>query len=63
MNLLLNSLYELGKLWIEKENLETIDVLLDAEKLKRRTKKVILVEFKILSFLNIKNQFLFFQFR
>ena len=44
MNLLLNSLYELGKLWIEKENLETIDVLLDAEKLKKRTKKVILVE-------------------
>lgn len=44
MNLLLNSLYELGKLWIEKENLETIDVLLDAEKLKKNTKKVILVE-------------------
>lgn len=41
---MLNSLYELGKLWIEKENLETIDVLLDAEKLKKRTKKVILVE-------------------
>ena len=41
---MLNSLYELGKLWVEKENLETIDVLLDAEKLKKRTKKVILVE-------------------
>lgn len=41
---MLNSLYELGKLWIEKENLEKIDVLLDAEKLKKRTKKVILVE-------------------
>lgn len=37
-------MYELGKLWIEKENLDTIDVLLDAEKLKKRTKKVILVE-------------------
>lgn len=55
MNLLLNSLYELGKLWIEKENLETIDVLLDAEKLKRRTKKVILVELDEVS----ENNFIF----
>ena len=55
MNLLLNSLYELGKLWIEKENLETIDVLLDVEKLKRRTKKVILVELDEVS----ENNFIF----
>ena len=52
---MLNSLYELGKLWIEKENLETIDVLLDAEKLKRRTKKVILVELDEVS----ENNFIF----
>lgn len=44
MTLLLNALYELGKLWIEKENLDKIDVLLDAEKLKKSTEKVILVE-------------------
>lgn len=41
---MLNALYELGKLWIEKENLDKIDVLLDAEKLKKSTEKVILVE-------------------
>ena len=52
---MLNSLYELGKLWIEKENLETIDVLLDVEKLKRRTKKVILVELDEVS----ENNFIF----
>ncbi|SFL74616.1 CRISPR-associated protein, Csh1 family [Methanobrevibacter olleyae] len=41
---MLNSLYELGKLWIEREDLNPIDVFLDAEKLKRSTKRVILVE-------------------
>ena len=43
MKLLLNSLYEIGKLWFDKENLDKIDVLLDAKKLKI-TEKVILVE-------------------
>lgn len=41
---MLNSLYELGKLWIEKENLDAIDILVDAKKLQKNTKKVILVE-------------------
>lgn len=40
---MLNSLYEIGKLWFDKENLDKIDVLLDAKKLKI-TEKVILVE-------------------
>ena len=41
---MLNSLYELGKLWIDKEDLNPVDIFLDAEKLKKRTKRAILVE-------------------
>ena len=41
---MINSLYELGKLWMEAENLDDIEVLVDAKKLKKYTKKVILVE-------------------
>jgi CRISPR-associated protein Csh1 len=43
---LLNALYEIGKLWIEKEQLDKIEVLLDASKLKKRTKSVLVVELK-----------------
>ena len=44
MSVLLNALYEIGKLWIEKENLDKIEVLLDASKLKKRTKSVLVVQ-------------------
>lgn len=44
MNLLLNSLYELGKLWIEKENLDDIEVLVDDVQLSKSTEKVIIIE-------------------
>ena len=46
MSVLLNALYEIGKLWIEKEDLDKINVLLDASKLAKRTKSVLVVELK-----------------
>lgn len=38
-------MYELGKLWIEKENLDKLEILLDTSKLNKRTKSVLIVEF------------------
>ena len=41
---MLNSLYELGKLWIEKENLDDIEVLVDDVQLSKSTERVIIIE-------------------
>ncbi len=41
---MLNSMYEIGKLWIDKENIETMNILLDSNKL-NRTKTVIFIDF------------------
>lgn len=43
---MLNAFYELGKLWVEKENIDKFEILIDASKLKKYTKKVLVVKVK-----------------
>lgn len=43
---MLNSIYELGKLYINHEGLRKIDILLDTEKLNRNTKDVLIINLK-----------------
>ncbi|WP_303236083.1 TIGR02556 family CRISPR-associated protein [Methanosphaera cuniculi] len=43
---MLASMYELGKLWVQKENMETINIVLDSDKLKN-TNKVLFVDMNI----------------
>lgn len=44
-DILLNSLYILGKLWFEKENLDKFEILLHSDQLKKSTKSVLLLMF------------------
>ena len=46
---MLNGMYELGKFWIHEENMEKIEIVLDANKL-NNTKKVLFVD-KIILYL------------
>ena len=41
---MLNSIYELGKYWIEKDNIDKISILLDSNQLKKYSKSVIFVD-------------------
>lgn|GEM_PF-1349050 len=41
---MLNSMYELGKYWIEKDNIDKISILLDSNQLKKYSKSVIFID-------------------
>lgn len=41
---LLNSMYELGKYWIEKDNIDPISILLDSNQLNKSSKSVIFID-------------------
>lgn len=43
---MLNSMYEIGKLWVEKEDIDTINIILDSSSLKN-TSKVLFVDLNI----------------
>lgn len=43
---MLNSMYEIGKFWVQKENIDTVNIVLDSISLKNTT-RVIFVELKI----------------
>ena len=41
---MLNAMYELGKYWIEKDNIDKINILLDSNQLKKYSKSVIFID-------------------
>ena len=44
---MLNALYDIGKLWLEKDNINKLEILLDSNKL-TNTKRVLFVELNVL---------------